>query len=100
MFQVVTVNLATDTSGASSAHGVIDVGELTRDEFAALLERFRGLDSIKNHEPDPLLLVAPRAENFRIRPGGENLPPGTAPTPVDPFVEPPADEIIRQLEHV
>jgi hypothetical protein len=100
MFHVVTVNLANDSSSASPAHGAIDVGELTPAEFTALLERFRRLDSIQNHEADPHLLVTTRAGKFCIRTGQGKLSLGNARSTVEPFVEHTADEIIRQLEHV
>jgi hypothetical protein len=97
MFHVVTVNLANDSSSADIAHGSIDVGELTADEFVALLERFRRLDPVQNHEADPHLLVTTRAGKFRIRTGQGKLHLDNPRDTTEPYAELSAAEIVEQL---
>lgn len=98
MFQVVTINLSTDTTSADTAHGPIDVGELTPEEFAALLDRFRRLDPVQNQEADPHLLVTARAGKFRIRTGRGKLFLENAGGMTQPYSELTAEEIIRYLD--
>lgn len=98
MFQVTTVNLSTDTTAAGVMHGAVDVGELTAEEFAALLERFRRLDPVQNHEADPHLFVTMSAGKFRIRTGQGKLFLDNARDTSVPYAELTAEEIIHQLE--
>ena len=98
MFQVITINLSTDTTTADVAHGAVDIGELTAEEFAALLERFRRLDAVQNHEAEPHLFVTAPAGKFRIRTGQGKLFLDNARDSSEPYAELAAEEIVRQLE--
>lgn len=98
MFLVTTVNLSADTTSASAAHGSADLGDLPSEEFAALLERFRLLDSIQNHEADPHLLVTARAGRFVVRTGRGKLFLYDARDTVEPYAELTSGEIIQHLD--
>ena len=98
MFQVVTINLSNDSMSADTTHGPIDVGELTGEEFVALLERFRRLDPVQNHEADPHLLVTCPAGKFRIRTGHGQLFLYNARSTAEAYTELSAEEIVGQLE--
>ncbi len=98
MFQVTTVNLTTDTTAADIAHGKVDVGELTIDEFLALLDRFRHLDPVQNHEADPHLLVTTAVGKFRIRTGQGKLFLDNARNTTEACAELSAEEIIHYLQ--
>src|ERR1017187_7019650 len=98
MFQVITINLSTDTTTADVAHGAVDIGELTAEEFAALLERFRRLDAVQNHEAEPHLFVTAPAGKFRIRTGQGKLFLDNARDSSEPYADLAAEEIVRQLE--
>lgn len=97
MFNVTTVNLSTDTCAADIAHGRIDVGGLTGDEFIALLERFRRLDPVQNNDADPHLLVTTSAGRFRIRTGQGKLFLDNARNTADAYAELSPEEIVRHL---
>jgi hypothetical protein len=98
MFHVVTVNLAADAAAADIAHGTINLGELTADAFAALLERFRRLDPVQNHDSDPHLLITTHAGKFRIRTGQGKLFLDNPRNSAEPYAELTVEEIIRYLE--
>jgi hypothetical protein len=98
MFHVTTVNLATDTTAAHVMHGAVDVGELTAEELVALLERFRRLDPVQNHEADPHLFVMTSAGKFRIRTGQGKLFLDNARDTSEPYAELTTEEIIRHVE--
>jgi hypothetical protein len=98
MFHVTTVNLSTDTTAADIAHGSVDVGEMTAEEFASLLERFRQLDPVQNSDFDPQLLVTAPAGKFRIRTGQAKLFLYDARDSLTPYAELTAEEIVCQLE--
>jgi hypothetical protein len=98
MFHVVTMNLDIDLASADVAHGPIDLGQLTAEEFAALLERFRQLDPVQVSEADPHLLVTARAGKFRVRTVHGKLILETQRSATAGFAEFSAGEIIRHLD--
>ena len=98
MFHVVTVNLATDATAADIAHGTATVGELTAGDLASLLERFRRLDPVQNHDTDPHILVTAPSGRYRIRTGQGKLFLDTPRNSAQPYSELSVDEIIRFLE--
>jgi len=98
MFHVITVNLAPDTTSADVAHAATDLGELSPEEFTALLERFRHLDPVQNLEGDPHLLVTARAGKFLIRTGQGKLLLYNSREPLAPYAELSASQIVGQLD--
>jgi hypothetical protein len=98
MFQVVTVNLATDAAAADIAHGTASLGELTAGELATLLERFRRLDPVQNHDTDPRILITVPSGQYRIRTGQGKLFLDTPRNSAQPYSELTAEEIIRFLK--
>lgn len=98
MFTVTTVNLAHDTRSASPGHGATDLGELSVEELSALLERFRAIDSLQNHDAEPHLIVVARAGKFIIRTSQGRLLLYNARDSTIPYVELTAEEIVAQLD--
>jgi hypothetical protein len=60
-------HLAPDAAQTDASPRDQSLGELTPDQLGALLERFRGLDPVKNHELDPHLEVQTTARRFIVR---------------------------------
>ena len=100
MFKVTTVNLAPDTLSANPGAGATDLGELSPEEFAGLLARFRALDPIQNLEADPHVLVTARAGKFIIRTDHGKLHLYDARDTTVPFLELTPDELIANLDQV
>ncbi len=100
MFHVTTVNLSPDTSTADLAHGSVELGDLNADEFLALLEHFRRLDPVQNHEADPQLFVSARAGKFRVRTNQGRLFLDLPRDPSRPSIELTAAEIAQHLDYI
>ena len=73
MFNVTLVNLASDARSASADRGSSDLGTLTADELTALLENFRELDPVQNHDAEPQIAIATRREKYFVRTGQKKL---------------------------
>lgn len=58
MFRVTTLNLSADATQAGTALGHSEVGELSCEQFIALLEQFRRLDPVLNQEANPQIVAA------------------------------------------
>jgi hypothetical protein len=98
MFTVTTVNLSSDTTRADAALGPAELGALSSEEFTALLERFRLLDSTQNHEADPQLVVSAAAGRFLIRTGKGKLFLYNARDPTEPYSELAPVDIVAHLD--
>jgi hypothetical protein len=98
MFTVTTVNLAHDTRSASAGHGATELGDFSAEELSALLERFRAIDALQNHDAEPHLIIVTRAGRFIIRTSQGRLLLYNARDNTIPYVELTADEIIAQLD--
>jgi hypothetical protein len=98
MFRVTTLNLSADTTQAGTALGHSEVGELSREQFIALLEQFRRLDPVLNQEADPQVVVVGRAGRFLVRTGREKLFLYHARDAIEPYAELTAAEIADQLD--
>ncbi len=98
MFLVTTVNLAPDTRRAAADQGTTDLGELSPDEFAALLERLRTIDPVQNHECDPHVIVVARAGKFVVRTSQGRLLLYNARDNTIPYAELSPGEIVAHLD--
>jgi hypothetical protein len=98
MFKVTTVNLAPDTLSAIPGHGVTELGELSPEEFTAVLARFRDLDPVQNLEADPHILVTAHAGKFIIRTGQGKLHLYDARDTTVPYVELTPDDVVANLD--
>jgi len=98
MFKVTTLNLAPDTRSALPAPDPTDLGELSADEFGALLARFRDLDSVQNLETDPHLVVTARAGKFIVRTSRGKLLLYDARDITAPYAELTVAEILAHLD--
>lgn len=98
MFQVTTINLSPDTLSATPGQDPTDLGELSAEEFSALLGRFRLLDPIQNNEADPHILVTARAGKFIIRTGQGKLHVYDARDPTVPYLDLTPEKIVADLD--
>jgi len=73
MFRVTTVNLTREPLSARPDLGRGDLGVLDAAQLLVLLENFRRLDAIQNHDAAPQILVEGSARKFLIRTGQEKL---------------------------
>lgn len=97
MFHVIAVNLTPDLAHASADIGQGDFGELDAVQFHAVLEAFRRVDAIQNHEADPCLRIEVRGAKFIVRTAREKLFLYNARDTAEPAVELDADGIVRVL---
>ncbi len=98
MFSVTTVNLSSDTAVADATLGPSDLGVLSTEEFAALVERFSRIHAAQNIEADPHLLVTAPAGRFLIRTGQGKLFLYNARDTTQPYSEHSPAEIVAQLD--
>ena len=97
MFHVVAVNLTPDLAHASADIGQGDFGDLDAAQLHAVLEAFRHVDSIQNHEADPCLRIEVRGEKFIVRTARERLFLYDGRDHAQPAAELDADGIVRIL---
>jgi hypothetical protein len=99
MYQVSTVNLSPDVSRADVAYGSAGLGELSAEALAALLDRFRHIDAVENHEADPHLVLEGPGGKFHVRTGqGRLFIYNARATTLEPYAELAAHEIVEVLE--
>lgn len=98
MFQVTTLNLTPDLRTAAPNLGSCDFGELTADQFLAMMENLRLIDPVQNHEADPQIVVEAPAGKFRIRTGQGKLFLYDARDTTAASVELEPEAIVRELE--
>jgi len=98
MFNVTTVNLSPDTRTAIAGQEATALGDLSLEEFSALLERLREIDPVQNHEADPHLLVTSRAGKFIVRTGQGKLLLYDARDTTAPYAELTTGDIIAHLD--
>jgi hypothetical protein len=73
MFTVTTINLTPDLRTAHLDLGSRDFGQVDANQLAALLERFREIDPVQNHDAQPRVIVFTPAGNFIIRTDAKKL---------------------------
>jgi len=100
MLKVTTVNLSPDTRSASVMPDPTELGELSAEEFVALLARFRAIDPVQNLEADPHLIVTARAGKFIVRTGQGRLLLYDARAITTPFAELTAEEILAHVDRL
>lgn len=98
MFQVTTVHLSTDGARAAAAFGTVERGALAGDALQDLLENFRFVDGVENHESDPQVIVGARSGRFIVRTGRQKLFLYNARDPLAPYTELTAAEIVACLQ--
>lgn len=98
MYRVSTIHLSADAAHADPSVAAIDLGEIPAPQLQALLERFRQLDVIENHESDPYLEITSRMGKFHVRTGRGKLYLYNARDTVEPYAELTPVEILAQLE--
>jgi len=100
MFDVTTINLSRDATHATPDLGSSHLGPLVRDHLAALLETFRQLDAIQNHDADPHIAVQTPTGKFLIRTGQGRLFLYNARDTAAPYAELNSEAILAELEKV
>lgn len=98
MFRISTVNLSADAATANAAIGAKDGGEIAADKLVELLERFRALDSIQNHEAEPAVVIVARTGKYLVRTGRGKLFLCNARDSLEPYAELSAPDIVRRLD--
>lgn len=98
MFQVTTVSLSADARQANEKLGSIQVGDVSRAELFALLERFRQIDNVQNLEAEPKVSIVAPAGRFVVRTGQGRLLLYDARDSTKSYAELTTAEIITQLE--
>lgn len=98
MFKVTTINLSPDTLSSVPGDVATDLGELSSEEFSALLERFRNLDPVQNNEANPHILVTARAGKFIVRTGQGKLHLYDARDTTVPYLELTPEKIVADLD--
>ncbi len=73
MFAVTTVNLTPDLRTAQPDLGACDFGQVDDGQLLVLLERFREIDAVQNHDADPHVIVGGPAGKFIIRTSNRRL---------------------------
>ncbi len=98
MLKISTVNLSADATQVGAAHSTEEPFEATLGDFSKLLETFRLLDAVANHEADPHIVVSTRVGKFIIRTGGGKLYLYDARDPAAPYTEFEPAELLARLE--
>jgi hypothetical protein len=98
MFQVATISLSADARQANAALGTTPLGEVSRADLFALLERFRQIDAVQNIEAEPHFSINAPAGKFLVRTGQGKLFLYNARDSSAPYAELTTAEIITQLE--
>ncbi len=97
MFHVTTLNLTPDLRTAAANAGTCDFGELDAEQLIALLENFREIDPVQNHENEPQVIIEAPAGKFRIRTGQGKLFLYHARDAAKAYTELDAPGIVREL---
>lgn len=87
MFTVTTVNLTPDLRTAQPDLGTCDFGQVDDGQLIVLLERFRTIDPVQNHDAEPQVIVTGSAGKFIIRTSHRKLFLYSAPDSSQPAVE-------------
>jgi hypothetical protein len=98
MYRVTTNHLSADAAHADPGVASIGLGEIPAAELQVLLERFRQLDVIENHESDPYIEITSRQGKFHVRAGRGKLYLYNARDTIEPYAELTPAEIIGQLD--
>jgi len=97
MFNVTTHNLSPDLRTAQADVGACDFGELDDAQLISLLEIFREIDPIQNHDAEPHVAIQTSAGKFLVRTGQGKLFLYDARDSTLPYVELDAAAIAREL---
>lgn len=73
MIAVTTVNLTPDLRTAQPDLGACDFGQVDDGQLIVLLQRFREIDAVQNHDAEPHVLVAGPAGKFIVRTNNRKL---------------------------
>lgn len=97
MFVVSTHNLTPDLRTARADVGSCDFGNLSAEQLIAILENFRLIDSIQNHEAEPHVSIQTPNGKFIVRTGQGKLFLYDARDSTLPYTELDSASIAREL---
>ena len=73
MFSVTLINLTADGRATTEGGAPLELGSLSADETAALLDVFAELDPVQNMHADPEIRIQTRRDRFIVRTGQKKL---------------------------
>jgi hypothetical protein len=98
MLLVTTVHLAPDGSRAGVSFGTVEHGDVAPAALVSLLDNFRHIDGIQNHEAEPHVSIVVRSGRYLVRTGQKNLFLYDARDSLAPYTQLTAAEIVAHLQ--
>lgn len=98
MFDVTLINLQPDLAAAVPDLGAHHVGEIEEPRLLALLNRFRRVNPIENHDAEPQIVIRTGAGKFLVRTRHEKLFLYDSRDSTIPYLELAAEEILAELK--
>lgn len=96
-FNITTVNLTADLRTARADLGACDFGERDDAQLFAMLEIFRQINPVENHDAEPQIIIDAPAGKFLVRTGQGKLFLYNARDTTEPYVELDSSAIVREL---